>query len=684
VWSDNETAIDSLNVQHVVNAVLQLLDLEQLSPVTIGVYGDWGSGKSSVAVMLKSALEAKPRSADTLCVVFNGWRFEGYDDAKSALMTTVLDELEKHQTIGSEVREAIRKLSKKIDWLRVGKTAGRYALHAGLAVATGGASAIPSLAAESALALKEAKADDIVESAGGYLTGADEAKKIHDTVREFEGEFSKVLARTKLRRLVVIIDDLDRCNPAQIIETLEAIRLFLAVPKTAFIIAADEAMVQNAARLRFPGMEGQTESLGRDYLEKMVQIPVRVPRLGPRDLETYLNMLFLQLHLSEDEFKAACAMSLDRAKDDIVFRVTAANANEVIGKPLTEPMKTDLALAAQVRRVVALSVDGNPRQIKRFLNAFRLRLILASARNVTLDPRVAAKLMLLEYFRLEALRTVARWQAAHDGHALELAAIEASRVATEGGGDTPSKVTATAGARGSAPPSAGSTVPESQTSGNSGEKRRPRAKQSQGSEKRESAGSDSSDAVDLPAEAKLWDRDEWMQAWLDSDPRLGDQDLGPYFYFARDRLAGGTLTTQRMSPKARGVLVQLLSPAKVIRDSATAALKDLQATDAVAIQEALAERVRTSDTLSEASEPFQGLISFIAVRHELVSEFASIIRSLPVSRISAGTPNRLLLAADKMESAPKAVVRALITEWQGQTENPKLAASARIALGVQS
>ena len=58
-------------------------------------------------------------------------------------------------------------------------------------------------------------------------------------------------------------------------------------------------------------------------------------------------------------------------------------------------MKADLALAAQVRRVVAMSVDGNPRQIKRFLNAFRLRLIMAKARNVTLDPRIAAKLMLL-------------------------------------------------------------------------------------------------------------------------------------------------------------------------------------------------------------------------------------------------------------------------------------------------
>ena len=287
------------------NIEFQLLDVPYLSPVTIGVYGDWGSGKSSVALMLKAELDKEPRASDTLGVVFNGWRFDGYDDAKSALMTTILEELEKRQTIGHEAIEGIKKLAKRVNWLRVGKTTSRYALHAGLAVATGGASVIPSLAAEAAAAAKEAKAEDIVDKAGDYLVAADEAKKVHDTVREFEAEFSKVLGHTSLRRLVVIIDDLDRCDPTQIIETLEAIRLFLAVPKTAFIIAADEMMVQHAARLRFPGLEGQTDSLGRNYLEKMVQIPVRVPPLGPRDLETYLNMLFLQLHLREEEFKGS-------------------------------------------------------------------------------------------------------------------------------------------------------------------------------------------------------------------------------------------------------------------------------------------------------------------------------------------------------------------------------------------
>ena len=118
MWSDNETAIDSLNVQHVVNAVLRLLDLEQLSPVTIGVYGDWGSGKSSVAAMLRAELKAEARSRENALHRFQRVALRGL---RHCWMTTVLDELEKHQTIDADVRQAVKKLIAKVNWLRVGK-----------------------------------------------------------------------------------------------------------------------------------------------------------------------------------------------------------------------------------------------------------------------------------------------------------------------------------------------------------------------------------------------------------------------------------------------------------------------------------------------------------------------------------------------------------------------------------
>ncbi len=672
MWSDAETPVDSLNVQHLVRAIVQLLDKPHLSPVTIGVYGDWGSGKSSVVLMLQEELGKIPRSEKTLCVDFNGWRFEGYDDAKSALMTTVLEELAERKGLLPEVRDKVKALAARINWLRVGKTATRYLLHGALAVATQGMSIVPSLGAEVAVAAKGATADGIVQTADQYIKDAAVAKKVHDTVREFEAEFKKILEDTKLERLVVIIDDLDRCNPTQIIDTLEAIRLFLAVPRTAFIIAADEMMVQHAAQLRFPGLTAQSESLGRDYLEKMVQIPVRVPPLGPRDIETYLNMLSLQLHLTDDEFRKACATLLERATNTIDFRVTSSNAAEVIGKPLTEEMKRDLALADQVRTVVAMSVDGNPRQIKRFMNAVRLRLIMADGRGVKLDPRVAAKLMLLEYFRPEAFRTIARWQSAHHGIAQELADIEVAEVGRAT--DEPSSELAAddsalrTKSTGTVPTAPGARAHERVAGTRSAE-----SPADSGQQVRDNGSG-------VPVEYESWRKNEWMQAWIRTEPMLGTVDLGPYFYFARDRIAGGTAATQRMSPAAREVFSNLQSAGQVVREKAAQEARNLSSTDAVALLEMLIERTRLSETQTEASTPFQGLISLVAARPELATEFATALRSLPYAVFTAGTPNRIMALAEKMDTSNGAVLRAVVKEWQGQMENKSLARGASLAL----
>lgn len=676
LWSDSETAVDSLNVQHLVRAILHLLDMEQLSPVTIGVYGDWGSGKSSVVTMLKEQLAAGERKDTMLCVVFNGWRFDGYEDAKSALMTTILKEIEGYKTFGADVREAATKLLRRVDWMRVGKSAGHVGLHATLAALTGGTSLAGTLAAEVATRVHGVDAEKIAAAIGAHLSEAEQGKKVHESVREFERDFASVLKQTNLKRLVVVIDDLDRCNPTQVIETLEAIRLFLAVPSTAFIIAADERMVQHAARLRFPGMEGLPE-LGRDYLEKMIQIPVRVPPLGQRDLETYLNMLFLQLHATEEEFKKACERSLALAANDISFRVTAGNASEILGKPLTEDMRLDLGLAAQVRQVVAVSVDGNPRQVKRYLNAFRLRMLLAEARGVSLDPRVAAKLMLLEYFRLEAFRTVARWQAAHEGVAEELHRIEAHRAPRAdddritGESAVPARPPApraTSSARGAV---AAARTAASGTIDGAGTMTR--------SAPTEGPAVTPSVAAELPPEMELWATDEWMRVWLEAEPLLGQVDLQPYFYFARDRLVGRSTVMQRMGPAARDLLGQLLSPSKAVRDVAASRANEVIATDAVAILEALAERVRASDNTAEASLPFQGMLALVRERQELVTEFISVLRSLPLTHISTGTPNRLQLLMNTIPAAHEGI-RGLLTGWSIQSDNPDLAVAVRQVL----
>ena len=103
-----------------------------------------------------------------------------------------------------------------------------------------------------------------------------------EQIHAFRKEFEELLERADIDRLVVLVDDLDRCLPEIAIETLEAIRLFLFVPRAAFVIAADEGMIEYAVRQHFPDLPVTTgpATYARNYLEKLIQVPFRLPSLG--------------------------------------------------------------------------------------------------------------------------------------------------------------------------------------------------------------------------------------------------------------------------------------------------------------------------------------------------------------------------------------------------------------------
>ncbi len=72
ILSDNETKVDFLNNEPIAKPIVSLLRERAGQPITVGVHGDWGAGKSSVLEMVEAALEA---DKDVLCLKFNGWRF---------------------------------------------------------------------------------------------------------------------------------------------------------------------------------------------------------------------------------------------------------------------------------------------------------------------------------------------------------------------------------------------------------------------------------------------------------------------------------------------------------------------------------------------------------------------------------------------------------------------------------
>src|SRR4051794_9509476 len=101
MWSDNETTDDLFGFRVHADLIRELIMDRSVLPATIGVYGDWGGGKSSIMQMLRDDFENESPQKNTdmerykgvAVLYFNGWLFEGYDDAKAALLSSILTAL---------------------------------------------------------------------------------------------------------------------------------------------------------------------------------------------------------------------------------------------------------------------------------------------------------------------------------------------------------------------------------------------------------------------------------------------------------------------------------------------------------------------------------------------------------------------------------------------------------------
>ena len=427
MWHDNETDKDLLGFDIHAELIKDIVIDPQMLPISIGLFGDWGSGKSSVMKMLENKLKEKER---VVTITFNGWIFEGYDDAKSALIEAILNAIIKEKKVSAQGIDAAKSLLKKVDWLRFGKIAiTNVGIPLAKAYATGGLSLIGDGLAkfvdlfenptDLADKLKSEEGQKLQTELKGIIKSEKENKnQTPQVVRNFRKEFEKTIEECNIDSLVIMIDDLDRCTPDRIIDNLEAIKLFLNVKKTAFIIGADKRIVRHAIQHRYKANDIRNseiddyESLVTDYLEKLIQVPYILPKLSESEVETYLTLLFCQRDLSTEFEKIVQAFTEFREKDrhsTFGFQniKTVVGANEGLA---------NLAIIPTLSPLITEGLKGNPRQIKRFLNAFTIRQKLAKVANIQdFRTNVLIKLMILEYMDNDRFQDLFKQQSTQDG-----------------------------------------------------------------------------------------------------------------------------------------------------------------------------------------------------------------------------------------------------------------------------
>lgn len=412
MWSDKEANIDYLNFGYLVDLIVEIAMNRVLTPSTIGLYGDWGSGKSSLMKLAQSKIEElsekkkkkndEDKSPKTLCIEFNGWLFEGYEDTKTSLCGTILDTLADEERFGPEVADRAKELIKKVDFKKLIGKGVKFGVDYLL---TGGIGALTDLTLSSILnSLKsqagEIEAKDIEE----VLAKFKKEEKTRTEIKKFRDEFEELLKKSKVENVVVFIDELDRCNPDTILDVFEAMRLFLFVDGMSFVIGADERLIQYAIKTKYKEVPGNNLDIGKEYLEKVIQYPITIPQLNYAEVNQYLSCLLLEPKLNDEEFAEFLAVVHGMEPDkELTMELLKEKADSI-----AEKCKTDMALARQISSVLAPSINGNPRQCKRFLNTMAMRLSLAKARGVTLDENILAKLMLAEYFNPEFFKAITK------------------------------------------------------------------------------------------------------------------------------------------------------------------------------------------------------------------------------------------------------------------------------------
>ncbi|MGE5630796.1 MAG: P-loop NTPase fold protein, partial [Caulobacteraceae bacterium] len=223
---------------------------------------------------------------------------------------------------------------------------------------------------------------------------------------------------SKIDNLVVLVDDLDRCTPDRIIDTLEAIKLFLSVKRTTFIIAADETVIQYAIRKKYPPIDGSSVEISSEYIEKIIQLPVYIPDLSSKDIENYLLLLVAQLYINQDKFKLLLQSIF---KDKLILKEESLTLEElrkridVLDSPFKDrkneiEFNKDIEIINSIKNIVSSTLKGNPRQAKRFLNTFITKKTLSQMYfGDELNMQILAKLLVLQKLSSTLFKQLNDW-----------------------------------------------------------------------------------------------------------------------------------------------------------------------------------------------------------------------------------------------------------------------------------
>lgn len=483
MWIDRESQIDLLAYNPFAELVVNIISNDRMNPLTVGLFGSWGVGKSTLLKLVENKInDLDPTKKKIACISLNSWMFEGYDDAKSAIMESLLRTLENNQPAFEELKSDIKSLVKRVNFIRLGATALKHGVPLIMGLMNPAAAAVTATQY-----MSEEKRTEVLEDIKKIWNEKEDNSKdtMVENIRLFRKEFQDLLDKSEIDNLVIMIDDLDRCTPDRVIETLEAIKLFLSVPKTTFIIAVDTQVIKYSVEKKYPKISEDTIRFSDNYIEKIIQLPIYIPELSEVDLKNYLLLLICELFVEQETLNQLLnelsveGLFLTGAKLDLehIEKIIGSFRNDKFRNNDLVDFKEIFQIISVASDVMACTLKGNPRQAKRFLNTFLIRKSMAEIyykKDAEFNYSFLAKLMSLEYIDEKLFKELYRWSLINKSQQYIIELKELTNIVNDGG--------------------------------------------------------------EIPDEFRKWN-DERIIRWLKSEPQnLYNQDLARYFYLTRESL----------------------------------------------------------------------------------------------------------------------------------------------------
>ena len=643
ILSDNETRLDLLNNRAIAKTIISIIN-DSKESVSIGVHGDWGAGKSSVLAMIESDLKssngiyvsdwdeeiennwsANDDRSDLFpytVVRFNSWQYQGFEDAKIALMSAIVAQLENsskayyknHKIKGGlkKLKEITTRIWENIDKLSIVKNVGKLGISAAagttsLALFDTAAGYIKDIVTDSD------KASELIGSISKSIKDNESKNSGFREIEEFRKNYSELFYEAHTKKLIVLIDDLDRCLPKSAIETLEAVRMFLSLDNSAFVVAADDLMIRYSVNEYFPHAPenaNNQDTLGDfadKYLEKLIQVPLHIPRIGIKEAQIYIMLLLIESKIGEcEEFKKLVEIVIQKLQKPWSLDQLSAQEMRDSLQGKYGSVTNEIMIASNINGILAENTNGNPRNIKRFINMLLLRTDIAKNRGITseeLKMPVLAKMMLIEQYDYDFYKAIAG-ELDSDGvcHAFDRNEnVKDENIITS--------------SKDEQEPSASLSVDETTTT----EKKRKKTRTT-----KEEVKTNSGDRL-----SKYFEKDI-VKKWMRIEPTLANTDLRPYYFVCTER---EDFFFESTDEKIRE-LFSAVNAGKYAMASKKQDIENLSSDEAKILFSKVTQSI-FKNNLSDTTPPSQieGLQQLVTIRTELQESLTDFLLALPVENI---------------------------------------------------